>query len=106
MSAITVEPVAEAQDATPEPERRGGTPTRNYVVLEQIELEADGVAFVEAHKVEARNGDNALRRAFRELRAERPELDETTLVVIPEGQWKPRPVRAERSEQIKVAIGA
>lgn len=95
--------------ATPEPEarNRGGAPSRNYVVLEQIELDGEGdVAFVNALTVEARNGQNAKRKAFKQLRANRPELDEATLVVIPEGQWQPTRVRAERKESITISVGA
>jgi hypothetical protein len=77
--------------------RRGGAPTRPYVVLEQIQLEGtDGdVAYQNVLVVEARNGTNALRKAFKELRGDREDYDEATLAVIPEGQWKPTPVRAD-----------
>jgi hypothetical protein len=57
-----VSAVSEAPATTPEPEvRRGGAPTRPYVVA--------------------------------------------TLAVIPAGQWKPTPVRAERRESITVNLG-
>lgn len=96
------------------PPRKGGAPTREYVVLEQAIYEESetGVtlAYLEVHKVEARNGTAALRRAFKELRAKRAELgedpfDEGTLVCIPAGQWKPTPVRAKKRESITVDLG-
>lgn len=90
-------------------ESRSGAPTREYVVLERVEFEDDDrVFFVIAHKVEARNGTNALRRAFKEIRQERAEeepLDEATLAVVPMSQWKPTPVRAKKRESITVDIG-
>lgn len=102
-----VPPAGETAVATapePEEERKGGAPSRHYVVLEEIELE-QGVGYEKVITVEARNGQNALRKAFKELRKERPELDGATLVGIPAGQWKPTPVRAERKESITVAVG-
>jgi hypothetical protein len=102
-----VSAVSEAPATTPEPEvRRGGAPTRPYVVLEQIQLEgSDDVAYQHVLVVEARNGPNALRKAFKEIRADREDYDEATLAVIPAGQWKPTPVRAERRESITVNLG-
>lgn len=90
--------------------RRSGAPTREYMVLELIEFDDDDrTYFAVAHKVEARNGTNALRRAFKEIRAERngteDAFDETTLAVVPMSQWKPTPVRAKRRESITVDIG-
>jgi hypothetical protein len=85
--------------------RKGGAPTRGYVVLEQIELDDGVTAYQNVLTVEARNGQNALRKAFKDLREGRPDLDAATLAVIPEGQWKPTPVRAQRKESITVSVG-
>lgn len=111
MSAVTAEePVAQTTEQASETtvERgSGGSPTRPYVVLEEIQLEGDGdhLAYQKVAVVEARNGTNALRKAFKELRGSRTDYDEAILAVIPEGQWKPTPVRAERKESITVAVG-
>jgi hypothetical protein len=112
VSAVTQEtPVETAETAeNPDEARRGGAPTRPYVVLEEIQLDtesSDGeVAYQKVAVVEARNGTNALRKAFKELRQERGDVfGEAILSVIPEGQWKPTPVRAERKESITVAVG-
>jgi hypothetical protein len=108
VTAVTTEPAA-SPDQTPveDPEARkaGGAPTRGYVVLEEIELDEGGHAYQNVLTVEARNGQNALRKAFKDLREGRPDLDATTLAVIPEGQWKPTPVRAQRKESITVSVG-
>ena len=104
---------ATEQEATP---RKGGAPTREYVVLEQVVYEEDEAsgsvvhAYLEAYRVEARNGPNALRKAFKELRRERAEhggevFDEGMLVTIPAGQWRPTPVRAKKRESITVDLG-
>lgn len=108
MSALTEEPEA------PQAERSGGAPTRDYKVLEQIEL-TDGVAYAEVFTaggelkegtVTARNTNNAYRKAFKAMRTERgAEFDEATLIVVPAGQWRPTPVKAEKKESITVAVG-
>lgn len=111
MTAVTQE-----QDPAPaKAGTKGGSPTREYVVLEQVvydEDEANGTAthaWLDVHRVEARNGTNALRKAFKELRAARAEvgeqLDEGVLNCIPAGQWKPTPVRAKKRESITVDLG-
>lgn len=92
--------------APAEPATRGGAPTRNYIVLEEIELDGNDHAYQVVTTVEARNGNNALRKAFKELRDQRSDFDEATLAVIPEGQWKPTPVKAERKESITVSVGS
>jgi len=93
---------ATTQDA---PARKaGGAPIRNYIVLEQHAFEEDQAPyFVEAGKVEARNATNALRKAFRELKG--GEEAETVLCVIPEGMWKPTPVKGRRRAEITVSVG-
>jgi hypothetical protein len=107
-----VSAVDETETAATAVAARGGAPTRPYVVLEEIALDTEGtdseqaLAYQKVAVVEARNGTNALRKAFKELRQERGDaFDEAVLSVIPEGQWKPTPVRAERKESITVAVG-
>jgi hypothetical protein len=103
--STTLTPVAPASDEQATDARRGGAPTRPYVVLEEIHLDDDGLAYQKVLTVEARNGQNALRKAFKQLRADRTDYDAATLAVIPEGQWKPTSVRAKRTESITVAVG-
>lgn len=89
-----------------EQERGGGSPTRNYVCLEQHHFEDapdDEPYFVIAGTVEARNSTNALRKAFRQFRG--GEEGEAVMVVIPEGMWRPTPVRGRRRPDITVSIG-
>lgn len=108
MSAVTEAAEAPTPVETPdeEPRKGGGAPTRGYIVLEEITLDDDqGIAYQNVLTVEARNGQNAMRKAFRDLREQRPDLEATTLQVIPEGQWKPTPVRAQRKESITVSVG-
>ncbi len=108
-AAPPVPPADETPVATaapePEPARTGGAPTRTYVVLEEIRLDNDDIAYFKAGEVEARNGQNALRKAFKQLREQREDFDAATLAVIPEGQWKPTPVKAQRKESITVSVG-
>jgi DNA polymerase IIIc chi subunit len=83
-----------------------GSPSRTYVVLEQQSFEdTDELFFVRVGDVESRNATNALRKAFRELRAKGYESTEATLVVIPESMWRPTPVRAAVREQVSVTVG-
>ena len=91
-------------------EQRAGAPIRTYVILEQIDMEGDAdtgaepyVAFVEAARVEARNGNNALRKAYKELRGNTE--GDATYVPIPESQWQPVVVRGERRSNVTVSIG-
>jgi hypothetical protein len=109
VSAVTAEEAVADATETPVERTSGGSPTRPYVVLEEIQLDSDSdtevLAYQKVAVVEARNGTNALRKAFKELRGSRTDYDEATLAVIPEGQWKPTPVRAERKESITVAVG-
>jgi putative hemolysin len=83
-----------------------GSAIRTYVVLEQhhFDDEPSEAYFVEVHRVDARNGQNAMRKAFRELKGD--EEAEATLVVIPAGQWKPTVVSGRRRQDITVSIGA
>jgi hypothetical protein len=87
----------------------GGAPTRNYVCLEEQRLDGedpgDGaeVCYVVVGKVPARNATNAMRKAFREFKG--GQEGEAMMVVIPEGMWRPTPVRGTRRPDITVSIG-
>lgn len=82
--------------------KAGGAPTRNYVVFERQAFEEDQQPyFVEVHRVEARNGTNALRKAYKALE----RIEATTLVVVPESMWQPKAVRGKVRESIAVEIG-
>lgn len=108
MTAVSQEPATTPAAGSDDEPKRGGAPTRTYIVLEEFELEGDDaghLAYQVVSRVEARNGQNALRKAFKEIRETRENFDAATLAVIPENQWKPTPVRAERREQITVAVG-
>lgn len=85
----------------------GTSPSRNYVVLERQEFDAaHGEAaesyFIEVHQVEARNADNALRQAFKEMRAGGYEPLEAVLVVIPESMWRTTTVHANVRESVSL----
>lgn len=97
MSAATA-PEAPAEKS------KSGAPSRNYVVLEQDAFENGDLFYVEVHRVEARNHPNAMRKAYRELAADRSS-DEAVLVCVPESQWKPTKVAVSRRQDIRVAIG-
>ena len=72
---------------------------RTYLVFEALDgrpnewrevlTETDG-----GRGVVARNGENAMRKAYRLLAEERGEHPETTLVVVSERMWRPMPVKA------------
>lgn len=97
--------VSEAPEADEPKAGAGGAPSRNYVVLEQIELEDEqqSLGFIKVHEVEARNGTNAMRKAYKDLRGQTE--GECVLVVIPESMWKPTRVSGQRKDAITVAIG-
>lgn len=82
----------------------GTSPSRNYVVLERQQFEdAEGESFfVEVHQVEARNAENALRQAFKEMRAGGYAALDAMLVVVPETQWRPTAVHANLRESVSV----
>lgn len=83
--------------------RTGGSPSREYVVLERVVFEDDGNEyFTQVHRVEARNGANALRRAYKELHASDPH--EVCLAVVPASMWNPKKVRGRQSQSVSVEI--
>lgn len=83
----------------------GTSPSRNYVVLERQEFEEapHDPFFVEVHQVIARNADNALRQAFKELRAAGYSELEAVLIVVPESMWRPTTVHASVRESVSLA---
>jgi hypothetical protein len=82
----------------------GTSPARDYVVLERQEFEdaPHEPFFVEVHRVEARNAENALRQAFKEMRAAGYTALVATLVVVPVTQWRPTDVHANVRESVSV----
>jgi len=103
-------PTAEAVEAvenalTPAPAAdEGSSPLRTYVVLEQGEFAEGGVYFQEVGRVEARNGQNATRKAFKEM-VGREQTEATTLVVVSERMWQPTAVKIKRTENVSVTLG-
>lgn len=82
----------------------GTSPSRNYVVLERQESKKVPHAFfVEVHQVVARNADNALRQAFKELRAKGYSDLQAVLIVVPESMWRPTTVHASVRESVSLA---
>lgn len=100
----SAEPVVEPE---PEPEQpaqpEGRSKSRTYLVFEEQTIANQTTAYIQVGEVVARNGENALRKAFRNLADERGEWPETTLVVVAERMWRPTPVKA-RQPRTAVAI--
>lgn len=86
-----------------EQDRKGTSPIRSYICLEQQILEGDEVCYVIAGTVQARNSTNAMRKAYREFVGAKEH--ESVMVVIPEGAWRPLAVRGTRRPDITVSIG-
>lgn len=95
-----------------EPDEDGPkTQTRGYVVLEQdptdssvfrVRLWDDEEG---CSKVKARNGENALRAAYRDLRQGRDSEYRPTIAVVSERQWKPKPVGSRQRANEVIEIG-
>jgi hypothetical protein len=82
---------------------KGGAPSRVYVILEQQHFEDDKAEyFVEIHRVTARNGKNALRKAYQEVKG---EAGEANLVPIPASMWKPTKVAGRQRSGVTVTVG-
>lgn len=98
------DPLAEDEPEPSEPEGPKSK-ARTYLVFERFEdKEAPtGAKFHEVGDVEARNAENALRKAYRKLAEERDEYPETTLVVVAERMWRPTPIKA-RAPRTAMAI--
>lgn len=100
MSEQTVPP-----GEAPKP-KSGGAPVRDYVVLEEVTFEDDeNVYYTKVNQVEARNSQNAMRKAARERSNFEGETDDTTLAVVPASMWRPTPVRLRRDSRVSVSIG-
>jgi hypothetical protein len=107
--------MSEEDQAAPPRARDGGAATREYVVLEQVVYEegdngAKVYCWLESHRVIARNSNNALRKAFKEMREDRTgdglePFDQAMLEVVPASYWHPTEVRTKRRESITVAVG-
>jgi len=81
------------------------TPTRAYVVLEQGTFSDDEQPYwTEVGRVEARNAQNALRKAFRDIKGDAE--GDTVFCVIPDSMWRPTPVAARRRADITISVGA
>jgi hypothetical protein len=99
------EPEPEPKSApTPEPAKadKDGAPARHYVVLKQEEFDDGSSYYVEVHRVEARNAQNAMRKAFKDLNGE--DAGEATLCVVPQTMWKPKKVRIAKTERTTVSF--
>lgn len=101
-------PIAPPPEPEPEPTTAAKSKARRYLVFEETKdgtwnevLTADEDR--DERGVEARNGENALRKAYRLLAAERDENPETTLVVVAERMWRPTPIKA-RAPRTAMAI--
>lgn len=88
----------EAADTKPK-----GSPLRNYVVLVEDEFDDGKPYFTEVHRVESRNAQNAMRKAFKEIHGDADEGD-ATLVVVPETMWRPTKVKIAKTEKTTVSF--
>lgn len=103
------QPEAAGEPAAPEEEREQEEPRitrkndpREYVVLE-LRKDDDGEYLSVVARVVARNGVNAIRKAFRE-HIKDDELHQ--FVTVPGTQFKPIPVQHTKREVGSVSIGA
>lgn len=82
----------------------GTSASRNYVVFERHQFDdtTDEFFFMEVHEVVARNAENALRQAFKEMRAGGYTGLMATLAVVPQTQWRPTLVTANLRESVTV----
>lgn len=102
----------EAPDAPQETEtaaeapKKTGAPARPYVVLKEDTFEdSDESYFTKVHEVQARNAQNAMRQAFKDLIGGEGDVAEATLVVIPKSMFRPTPVRLNKTERVSVSFG-
>lgn len=99
------DPPAPPATSEPEPAASGksGAPAREYVVLREEKFDSDEPYYIEVHRVESRNAQNAMRRAFKDLNGD--EEAEATLIVIPASMWRPTKVKAAKTERVSVSFG-
>lgn len=87
----------------PEPETKGRSQAREYVVLEVHTFEdSDEEYTMEVGRFTARNGNNALRKAFK---ANVTDDDEHRYIAVPASQWHVVPVRRSHRQVESVQIG-
>lgn len=98
------EPVEEPEPK-PEPKLpKLKSQSRTYLALEEIEVGGEKL-YKPVGTVEARNGENALRGAYRKLVEERDDYPDTTLVVVAERMFRPTPVKARASKSVAIDLG-
>lgn len=97
------EPEPAAEPTKPKGKRKAPkTKPRKYVIL-RIYGDDSIQKPLEGGPVEARNGDDAIKVAYKQL-AESAE-DEMELVAVPEGYWKPKKVKGRKKEDYAVEVG-
>lgn len=94
------EPAAAGGEETAEAPKQGA-PQRPYVVLKDLGEDK----FHRVHEVKARNAQNAMRQAFKDLTSGDGDVAEATLVVIPKTMFRPTPVRLNKTERVSVQFG-
>jgi hypothetical protein len=101
------EPEPEPDDLPPAAQApKKGAPARPYVVLKEASFEDTGETyFTKVHEVEARNAQNAMRQAFKDLSQGDDGAAEAVLVVIPGSMFRPTQVRLNKTERVSVSIG-
>jgi hypothetical protein len=82
-----------------------GAPVRPYVVLREDAFEDGSKYAVVVHEVEARNAQNAMRQAFKDLSDDNADEAEATLIVIPKSMYRPTRVRMAKTERVSVQFG-
>lgn len=86
----------------------GSANNRNYIIFEQAEADVGGarrIVWTRIGQAIGRNGDVALRRAYRGLADARGEFPETTLVCVAERMWRPKPVAARERHGVAIDVG-
>lgn len=90
------------------PKKAGGAPVRGYVVFEEVTFEGDEtVYYTQVNSIEARNSQNALRKAARDrgIADDADEEAEAMLSVVPASMWRPTRVKLRRDSRVSVSIG-
>lgn len=104
-----VEPPAPAEEPEPEPSaaaaKKTGAPARPYVVLKEDKFDDESSYYTLVHEVQARNAQNAMRQAFKDLIGGNDNVAEATLVVIPKSMFRPTPVKLNKTERVSVSFG-
>lgn len=119
--ADPAEVAAALEETAPEPEADPTEPQqpeppaaasrkRTYVILEEVKVQGQkDPMYSMGGEVEARNGDNALRAAYRKLCQERDQVEEApeiTMGVVASRMFRPRPVKGRaRNAPPTIEIG-